>query len=188
MQRVLTDVLRELAPASLIQVFSAYGVSLREQAVPDRFESISTNEAVAAGVVGFSGPSFRGTLIMAAPFELIAATRPVRARAEPLARNVSSDWILVRDWVGELANQVLGRIKNRLLTYGVTFEVSPPAALSGSALVFAAPKGPSPRVHTFVADARKVWFCFDSIYDSGRTVLLDANVESGASEGNLIEF
>jgi len=188
MQRVLTEVLHELVPLALVEVFAAYGVSLREQAKPDPFESMSATEAIAAGVVGFTGPSLRGTLVMAAPFELIANARPARARQQPLSRKSSADWIFVRDWVGELANQVLGRIKNRLHLYGVAFDVSPPAALSGSTLAFAAPKGPAPRIHTFAVGGQKVWFCLDSIYDAAQTVSLDGNRASGGREGKIIEF
>jgi CheY-specific phosphatase CheX len=188
MQRVLTEVLQELAPLALVEVFASYGLSVREEATGESFQSVSARHAIAAGVVGFTGSSFRGTLIMAAPFALIADARPRQVRQQALSKKSSSDWIFIRDWIGELANQVLGRIKNRLHPYDVVFEVSPPAALSGSTLAFAAPKGPSPRNHTFVAGEEKVWLCLDAIYDSARTVTLDPSRDSGSREGKIIEF
>jgi CheY-specific phosphatase CheX len=188
MKRVLTEVLQELAPPALVGVFASYGVSVREQATAEPFQSISTREAIAAGLVGFTGASFRGTLIMAAPFALIANARPKQVRQQSLSRESSADWIFVRDWIGELANQVLGRIKNQLHLYNVVFDVSPPAALSGSTVAFAAPKGPSPRSHTFMAGQEKVWLCLDAVYDSARTVSLDPSRDSGSREGKIIEF
>jgi hypothetical protein len=109
-------------------------------------------------------------------------------RRQALSKDSAADWIFVRDWIGELANQVLGRIKNRLHPYGISFDVSPPAALSGSMLAFAAPKGPRPRVYMFVAGAKKVWFCIDAIYDANAMVSLEGGTEEGPREGGIVEL
>ena len=48
---------------------------------------------------------------------------------------------LVRDWLGELSNQLLGRAKNRLLAYGSSFRLSPPTTLSGRELTLESREG-----------------------------------------------
>ncbi len=38
------------------------------------------------------------------------------------------------DWIGEIANQVLGRIKNLALEYSVSFSLSAPSVVKGQTL------------------------------------------------------
>lgn len=193
MSRILSDVLGELAPEAVIGVFASYGVHFSERVAPAvRGMSIAprapdTSGAMVAGVVGFTGVTMRGTLLLATTFELIATARPAEIRGHALSKNRAADWILVRDWAGELANQVLGRIKNRLRRFGVTFDVSPPAALSGPALTFAAPKGPAPQHRVFVAGQHKVWYCLDAFFDPSQK-LAALGGETEAQEGRVIVF
>jgi len=193
MSRVLSEVLEQLAPAALVDVFGSYGASFKERAVPrsERNGPIVPRDVggdpVIAGVVGFTGDAVRGTLLLASTFKVIASARPAAIRNRPLSPSLASDWIFVRDWAGELANQVLGRIKNRLHRFQVTFEVSPPTAFSGPALTFAAPKGPSPRHHVFVSGKDTIWFCFDALFDPVRTVSADGP-EPEAGEGSVVLF
>ncbi len=198
--RLLSEILRDLAPQALVEAFAAYDLKLREE----QLSSVPTGsllgagskpgDATVAGVVGFTGSAFRGTVLVASTFELIALARPPRLREKTLSKNSSSDWLMVRDWAGELANQVLGRIKNRLAAYGVVFDVSPPAALSGTALAFAQPKSPSPRQHAFapanpgLPKEARVWFCLDALFDSAQKVAPSGPIAAEAAEGNIIEF
>jgi CheY-specific phosphatase CheX len=198
MNAVLSEVVEQLGPAALIDVFASYGLPvtvLKDKSKPPVPTPAKTpiapqmppGEAMVAGVVGFTGVEMRGTLLLVSAFEVIAAARPPELRQRPLSKESFSDWILVRDWSGELANQVLGRIKNRLHRYGVTFDVSPPTALSGAALTFATPKGRSPQYHVFKTGDHKVWFCFDAIFDPGRKVSAEG-AEGEAAEGKVILF
>jgi CheY-specific phosphatase CheX len=198
MKTVLSEVVAHLAPTAVIDVFGSYGMRvepLREgpKSLPPNAKKIliapkdAPAEATVAGVVGFTGLAMRGTLLLATAFEVIAAARPGELRQRTLSKKSASDWILVRDWAGELANQVLGRIKNRLHRYGVSFDVSPPTALSGTALAFASPRGPAPQLHIFMAGEQQVRFCFDAIFDPGRKVSAEGP-EGEASEGKVILF
>jgi len=188
MSGMLSEVLEQLAPAAVVDVFASYGVHFSERATPAvRGMSIPPRApeaagAMVAGVVGFTGSAIRGTLSIATTFDLIASARPVELRGRALSKDRSADWILVRDWAGELANQVIGRLKNRLRRFGVTFNVSPPAALSGPALTFAAPKAPSPQHRVFVAGHHKVWFCLDAFFDPTQK-LAAPGAEPEAQEG-----
>lgn len=196
--KLLSEILRDIAPRALIEAFGAYDFRLKEHSGLGSnypfMSKVKPSEAIVAGVVGFTGAAFRGTVLVASTFEVITLARPTRVRAKPLSKNSSSDWIMVRDWAGELANQVLGRIKNRLAAHGVVFDVSPPAALSGTALMFAQPKSPTPRQHTFVPaqsglpDEARVWFCLDALFDSSQEVGPASPSADEPSEGTIIEF
>jgi CheY-specific phosphatase CheX len=191
MTLALTDLLSDLARIAVSDVFQSYGVRLTRRPgpapTPALVDAAAKGEAIVASVVGFNGADFRGTALLATTFELAASARPPAQRKTALSTTSAADWIFVRDWVGELCNQTLGRIKNRVSRYGVAFDVAPPAAFSGSALTFALPK--SPVAHSFAFDAgdHTVWMCLDAIHDPLRRVTA-ASEDATAAEGKLVVF
>lgn len=74
--------------------------------------------------IGFSGPLLRGTLTLVAPFTLLHAAYPIPPCAPTEVPEAD-----VLDWSGELVNQLLGRIKNRLAPRGVELMASTPKSL-----------------------------------------------------------
>ena len=109
----LTAELHELARAACIELLRAYGVELTLS--PD--EWTESDEITLSGVMGFVGPKVRGTCLFAASREVLTAAAPPSAK--------------LRDWVGELANQLVGRIKSKLIARGATISLSTPVVLSG---------------------------------------------------------
>jgi hypothetical protein len=158
MSVVLADVLKDIARTAVVDVFSTYGIRLRPRPepapTPALVEASAGGAAIVAAVVGFNATDFRGTTLLATTFDLAADARPPGQRAIVLSPNSASDWIFVRDWVGELCNQTMGRIKNKIGRYGIAFNVSPPASFSGSSLVFALPKSPTAQTFAFEAGTR----------------------------------
>jgi hypothetical protein len=76
-------------------------------------------ELLFCGVVGFTGEQMRGTLMLATSSEPLGRTSPMRDAS-------------LREWIAELSNQLLGRIKNRLLVHGVDLHLSTPVVLRGN--------------------------------------------------------
>jgi hypothetical protein len=98
-------------------LFLAYDVSLE----PTDIEAWRTNpELTLVSVIGFAGRGVSGSLVLGATQEPIERSKPSRASA--------------RDWIAELANQLLGRIKNKVLRQGIEFYAMPPAVVSGNHL------------------------------------------------------
>jgi CheY-specific phosphatase CheX len=108
--------LESLAGEACRGLFAAYGVTLDRQLAPGS-ELMPVH---LSGIVGFSGPGIRGTCVLAASEEPIARTNPVQGSA--------------RDWIAELANQLVGRIKNQLLARGAEVYVTTPVVLRGDHL------------------------------------------------------
>ena len=97
------------------QLFDAYGYAVE----PD---SRAASECTVAGVIGFVGSGVRGSVVLATVSAVGVATRPVAATSVSEAN----------DWVGELANQLLGRLKNHyFLAHGVDIQMSAPVTVSG---------------------------------------------------------
>jgi CheY-specific phosphatase CheX len=115
--------LQALLSESCHELFSFYGTELvnieraDEGGEPDKEDSI-------LGILSFTGKEIQGTLVLAVTRELICQHN------QHLPQGGLEDH-MVRDWVGELANQLLGRLKNKLYGFGATIYLSTPVVLSG---------------------------------------------------------
>lgn len=108
----MTRAIQDLAGAACVELLKAYGVSL----TPSQ-SWVESEELMFSGVMGFVGESVRGTCLLAAPQGTVEAAAPKQAGA--------------RDWVGELANQLVGRLKVKLMARGATIALSTPVVLRG---------------------------------------------------------
>jgi CheY-specific phosphatase CheX len=109
----MTRSIQDMAAAACTELMSAYGVRLEptDAAWPE------SDEIMFSGVMGFVGDSVRGTCLLAAAQGTVEAAAPKSAAA--------------RDWVGELANQLVGRLKAKLMARGATIALSTPVVLRG---------------------------------------------------------
>lgn len=80
-----------------------------------------------SAIVGFTGEAFKGSLALLAPPRMIADLVPDTG-CDP------TDVEIIRDWIGELANQLLGRAKNKMVRLGASFSMSPPTTIVGTNL------------------------------------------------------
>jgi CheY-specific phosphatase CheX len=115
-QSQVTEAMQAMAAAACVELLQAYGVT----ATPAADGWVHTDELLFSGVMGFVGSNVRGTCLLAAPLAAVLATAPADARP--------------RDWVGELANQLVGRLKLKLMARGVTIALTTPIVLSGMRL------------------------------------------------------
>ena len=105
-----------LAVSACQELFGAYGVQLR----PSQTSWELWDEPVLSGVMGFVGGCLRGTCLLAGGEGPIHASCPQGGR--------------VRDWIGELTNQLVGRVKAKLLSRGIEVALTTPIILSGARL------------------------------------------------------
>jgi hypothetical protein len=173
--------LLDLVPEATLALLAAYGVALR--AVETRSGTPAGAQMLdVVGSISFAGRRINGRLFVGMPFELAARTRPTSGA---LSRGRSADWLLVRDWCGELANQLLGRVKNRLFPYGLVVDTFPPTALSGDALRVAFPR--QGRRFVFQADAHEVHVWLDAKVQPDDPLPARSD-ERGPREGEVLLF
>lgn len=111
-------IIEDTVSESCISLFEDYSLPITRWAT----ESLEgDSELLYCGVVGFSGEQMRGSL-------LLATSR------EPLGRTSPTTDASFREWIAELSNQLLGRIKNKLIPRGVTLHLSTPIVLRGQHL------------------------------------------------------
>lgn len=161
----LSDVVKK----ATVLLFRDYGIELTPAATPS-----SSYPVELCGGVGFSGKHARGTL-------LCAATK------EPLRRVSLGKCASERDWIAELSNQLLGRIKSRFLRRGIEIMLSPPIVLRGEHLA------PLPRATlvplSFTMDGGAVFVWLDVELDA--SVDLTSEVDDhdvGLVEGQALIF
>ena len=93
-------------------------------------------EAQLGSLVGFRGRSVRGGLAFVAPVALVAKLLPV-------PRAASREELQLRDWSAEIANQLVGRLKNKLSTRAFDFDVGTALCFEGTSMCVTFPRGNS---------------------------------------------
>ena len=161
--------------SAVIALFDAYDVELR----PTKTAQQGGRDADAgelAGIIGFTSEQMRGTIAIASSPDTIGS----------MGQTQGSDPGPVRDWMGELANQLLGRVKNRFLKYGVVVNISTPVVVSGLKLQLR--DGASgARLYEFEEDAGPVRVFLDVRIGSD-VVFEDVNTDDAAEEGDMLLF
>lgn len=129
----------ELTAGCCIELFAAYGVTLS----PSTADFIESDELLLSGVIGFVGPELRGTCL------LVSNRLPIEI-SSPRKHHT-------RDWVGELTNQLVGRLKRKFLGFGLEVVLTTPVVLSGMHLRPIPRRELSPRVFSTDSGSIMVW-------------------------------
>jgi CheY-specific phosphatase CheX len=109
------EVIDQAVTSSCTSLFADYSLPLERI---DANANANQFDIVFCGIVGFTGDQMRGALMLA-------------TSREPLGRTLPSNDASLREWIAELSNQLLGRIKNKLVAHGVTLHMSTPTVLRG---------------------------------------------------------
>jgi hypothetical protein len=131
------------------QLFAAYDLAAEPRA-PEAFPAIE--RLAFCAVMGFGGKEMRGALVLASTKEPLERTNPGAVDSQ-------------RDWICELSNQLMGRVKNRLLPLGAEVHLATPAGLSGNNLSPTPGKLRAPQVFEAAGGFICVWI--DCEYTDG---------------------
>ena len=147
------------------QLFADYALDLVDgEAAEAAGESL-------VGVIGMVGEHLSATVAIAAGAAVLDATR----------QGVESSGA---DWIGELANQLIGRFKNELGRWGVATSIGTPVTVTGSAIGLRA----GPDLSRFVFDSAHgpvhVWLKAEAL----RPFTLVAQATECLGEGELCLF
>jgi len=105
-----------------LALFSSHGVNLTvantlEIARPPAATRTRPSDVSLLGIAGFGGPNFTGYIVINANEHVLRQSNLTTSSPE--------------DWMAELSNQLLGRIKNHLLRQGVAMQRMPPMVVTG---------------------------------------------------------
>ena len=130
------------------------------------------------GLIHFEATSVSGVLTVSTPMAVWSS------RAAGAASSADSETLA--DWHREIANQLMGRIKNRLLKFQLVLNPRLPSALSGAALELHRKRSASEILYRFRALRGDVLVVVDAPLD--RAILAYSGGMQVAREGELILF
>jgi hypothetical protein len=170
---ILDSIIRE----STLSLFSVYGIELFQTAnLP------AGHDHTFATSVGFTNPILPGILAMTMDRELVVQSRPAELQAKaPSEKELD-------DWVGELCNQLLGRIKNQLLHYEIVLKVSIPSTVRGQWLRRALIGASISRKMSYIKGSSSVCVYFDAKTPKSLDLKPLPGRAGIASEGQLTLF
>jgi CheY-specific phosphatase CheX len=170
-QTKLDEVLRDCAVA----LFDAYGIRAGFQGA---IES-PPQDTELAGSIGLVGAGISGSILVATTAAVLRATGQTDGSRESTC-----------DWVGELANQLAGRLKNQLLRYGVELNVSTPVVIEGKALQVRGARRSSTRFFRLESDHGCIAVGIDMKSAPGLelNLAMDPEPEADTVEGDLLLF
>lgn len=137
------QVVSPLIAASCEELFSAYGVPLQQLADGAGISSVGVG-----ALIGLISDEMRGNMTITAAPAVIGQIGGTAAEVE--------------EWIVELANQLLGRLKNKLLPYGIALYPSTPVCQKGIDL---SRRRTAARLFVFNADPGPVCVEFNAALD-----------------------
>jgi hypothetical protein len=111
-----------LVNGSLVELFHAYDVAVAPSPRP-ALKQTPTIPELSAAVAFLRRGAAPGRLTLSMPVAVLELTKQGLVGTAPRA-----------DWARELANQLMGRVKNRLLHFSVRVDIGPPSTLDSSML------------------------------------------------------
>jgi CheY-specific phosphatase CheX len=133
--------------------------------------------------IGFGGESVRGALTFAAPREVLLRTHPLAAQ------QIDAPETELLDWCSEISNQLLGRVKNKLLAYETPIFLSTPSAMHGRQVRLHSPTSAScVRLRSYRLDERRVAVGWSGEASRGFALGEPRAAANVAHESEMIEF
>ncbi len=163
-----------IVQSSTVELLRTHGVAVAPRSRREERCTVPAQEVV--GIIRFDSDEIAGHLTLVVPRAVFAETSQAKSRRVDHA-----------DWTREGTNQLMGRIKNRLLQYSVRLRVHVPTVLSGVAFARQGVSASSPQVvYRFGALRGEVVVTIDP--SLAHTLLEYSNEHLVAPEGELILF
>jgi hypothetical protein len=163
----LAQNVQALAAEACVELLAAYGVTLTPR--PPIWQQ-APGESILFGIIGFVGQRLRATCLLGMNQALLESILPPGAR--------------LRDWLSELSNQLLGRLKMKLTDRGLQVALTTPLALSGVQLTPLPRGGLGPVV--FMSEQGQVLVWLEVEAEPG--VVLEPETASDYHPGELLLF
>jgi hypothetical protein len=163
-------ILKQLTSDACIALFRDYSLPLN---VAHQHEGEVDSALLYCSVIGFSSLQMKGTLLLAATSELLARTASVQGTS-------------LQEWIAELSNQLLGRIKQLLVDRGLVLAISTPIVVRGERLRPLPNEAATPLA--FACESGCVWVWIDAEIAAGLDLSQVQNGNEGLDAGEALLF
>ncbi len=123
------------------ELFAGYEARLTENEQEKNLNEAGVN---LIALIGLSESAFRASLTICVTSDLLISSFP--------APEESINEGDLQDWLGELANQLAGRFKNKIVPYGRKLELGIPTVIQGAQLKIDVPKCSNASKHQFISE------------------------------------
>lgn len=130
-----------LLSEACIELFSGYEAILTTNEKLKDLDEVGVN---LIALIGLSDSAFRASLTICVTPDLLTSSFP--------APEESINEGDLQDWLGELANQLAGRFKNKVVPYGRKFELGIPTVIQGAHLKIDVPKCSNVTKHQYITE------------------------------------
>ena len=153
------------------------------EVVADEMGHLDLCSTLVASIGLGSSDGLRGKLVIIAQPEFFRSSYP----PDIIAGEISDH--ALADWASELANQLLGRIKNLVSRHSVNFSLSIPAVIGGDRVRLLCRDRPSCLEHSVRVDGRQLDLLLEMERSGGRKILgRDCGQVTTAAEGSALLF
>lgn len=172
-------VIREQVLDATLSLFEAHEQAFAFTSDTEGALPLTPSEPLVAASIGYTGEGIRGSLVL--------------LTSSQVARSWSSecelDEIALCDIVGEFSNMLLGRMKSRIIPYGVTLSIALPISAIGRDLRVLSSPGGTSLWQTFHGDAGDVHVRLDLNLDAEFAMYaLPDEPTPSAVEGDVLLF
>ncbi len=154
MSAKLPPKLLKLVTDAVCDFFAAAGVSNTKPVADASKRWAAMPQPTYSSSLGFTGMQMRGAMLLFCGTPVLSATSPQRAFSPTLSDADHADW------VGEMANQIVGNLKRLVAGYQVEFQLSTPTVVRGTELQIAGKKGDDLAVLWFEVDGQPMTLHF----------------------------
>lgn len=170
----------ELVSASVVEFFQSIGISDISAQDPEACKP--SNSKGYSASLGFTGDHIKGALVVVGDEDLLKDTNPQKDFGKPLTEADSADWI------GEIANQIVGALKRHTLGYNVGFMLSTPTVVSGHSLDLIKTQKPEPLILCFKVAEHMVHINFRATLSAEAKFEGDPQKTEQAAGGDALFF
>lgn len=124
-----------------IELFDGYEVMLTNN---EQLKNLDEEGINLIALIGLSESAFRASLTICVAPDLLTGSFP--------APEESINEGDLQDWLGELANQLAGRFKNKVVPYGRKLELGVPTVIQGAHLKIDLPRSSEVTKHQFITE------------------------------------
>lgn len=162
------------------ELFGSYEVKLTNNEQLKNLDEMNVN---LIALIGLSESAFRASLTVCVANDLLISSFPA------VEENINDGDL--NDWLGELANQLAGRFKNKVVPYGRKLELGIPTVIQGNHLKIDGPKRSNVSKHQFMTEqGAMVELNFNTLIDD-QFSLSESNFvakEECLEEGEMLFF
>ncbi len=167
-----------------VALFSNYGITLQTSDRPIEDDNRSDHSGLGfVALISLTNPEVRLSLVM-------QTHRNILEQSFPSDETVLDDSLL-QDWIGELSNQLSGRLKNKLLAVGCRLELGIPTVIQGERMHLDLPRRSEISRHGFITETgQSILLSLTTLIAPGiKLDVLDTHAEQSIlDEGEMLFF